>query len=361
MFDTAPFSWEDPLSARSYAAWRDQLPAKRDQVETIGRDDSAGVGVYVIKTSTSASTLRAATLTLRAQDLRPLREMLEFTSETVEITDIPQESGNAIAGTPAKSGSGRASAPAPSTKLGSVPPVVSQKLEVFSALHRIGADLGEPVEIRQSGELLVVIGTGLTATRQEQLRAVLSQIASVEVRFDEAKANPRSSDTPADKSGATTAPMQPGLQALLGGRESAEEFTNRALDASDMMMAHLHALRALARAFPRDIERTLASGDQGVLTSLRNDHSAALWQRITDLQRILKPVIAPTLATTVREPESNWQAAADALFVAAQQFDDSLNASLAGPGAGEDAGFAKLGAAWSGLQSQLASYERTVR
>jgi hypothetical protein len=249
----------------------------------------------------------------------------------------------------------------PATDPRYAPSAAGQKLEVFSALHRIGADLGEPIEIRQSGDHLLVIGTGLTTTRQEQLRSALSQIPSVELRFDDAKANPRSSNTPADRNSATTAPIQSRLQAQLGGRESAEDFTNRALDASDMMMAHLHALRALARAFPADIERGLASGDQDVLRSLRNDHSMALSQRVADLQRILKPVIPQGPAATVPESASNWQTSAEAMFVAAQQFDDSLNASLAGPGGGEDAGFAKLAVALSRLQSQLSSYERVSR
>ena len=361
MFDAAPFSWEDPLSAQSYAAWHDQLPAKLDQLETINRDDSTGVGVFVIKTSTSASSLRTATLTLRARDLRPLREMLEFTSETVEITDVPQASGNEIVETPAKSGPGTARAPMRTIEPRYAPSAAGQKLEVFLALHRIGADLGEPIEIRQSGDHLLVIGTGLTTARQEQLRSALSQISSVDLRFDEAKANPRSSDTPAGKSGATTAPMQPRLLTLLGGRESAEDFTNRALDASDMMMAHLHALRALARAFPGDIERNLSSGDQGVLISLRNDHSTALSQHVADLQRILKPVIPQAPATTVPESASNWQTSVEVLFAIAQQFDDSLNASLAGPEAGDDIGFARLATALSRLQSQLAFYERASR
>jgi hypothetical protein len=237
----------------------------------------------------------------------------------------------------------------------------SRELEIFSALHRMGADLGEPIEIRQSGERLLVIGTGLTATRQEQLRAALSLIPRVEVRFDEAKANPRLVDTPFDRSGATTAPMQPRLQALLGGRESAEDFINRAIDTSDLMMARLHALRALARAFPLEIERSLGSGDQAVLASLRSDHWVALTQRIAELQRILKPVIPPAPASTMAEPYSNWQTAAESLFLAGQQFDDSLNASLAGPGAGEEVGFAKLALALSRLQSQSASYEKASR
>ena len=133
MFDAAPFSWEDPLSAKSYAVWHDQLPAKRDQVEAIDRDDSAGVGVYVIRTSTSASTLRTATLTLRARDLRPIREMLEFTSETVEITDVPQASGNEVAETPAKPGPGTARTPARVTEPRTAPSMVGQKLLIVSS------------------------------------------------------------------------------------------------------------------------------------------------------------------------------------------------------------------------------------
>jgi hypothetical protein len=87
----------------------------------------------------------------------------------------------------------------------------------------------------------------------------------------------------------------------------------------------------------------------------------ALSQRVADLQRILKPVIPQATAATVPESASSWQTSVEALFVAAQQFDDSLNASLAGPGAGEDAGFAKLAVALSRLQSHWASYERASR
>jgi anti-sigma factor RsiW len=360
MFDSAPFSWEEPLSAKSYAAWRDQLREKHDQVEAIDRDNSAGAGVYVIRTTTSASTLQAATLTLRAEDLRPLREMLEFTSETVEITDVPQASDGEVAETPANATPG-VRAPARVTAPSPVVSTAGQELEVFSALHRIGADLGEPIEIRQGGEHLTVIGTGLTSARQAQVQAALSQIPGVELRFLEAKANPRPGNTSDDRNSVTTAPLQPRLQALLGSRESAEDFTNHALDASDAMMARVHALRALARAFPRDIERSLSATDQAVLGALRSDHAQALSQRIADLRRILKPVISQAPSQTLGETGANWQTSAESLFAAAQQFDTSLNACLAGPGAGEDAGFAKLAGALSGLQAQFSSYERTSR
>jgi hypothetical protein len=235
---------------------------------------------------------------------------------------------------------------------------IHQQLEVFSVLHRIGADLGEPIEIRQSGSQLLVIGTGLTAVRKEQLKAALAEIPEVAVRFDEATANQRSSSTPSDRAAAATAPMQTRLEALLGGRESAEEFTNRALDASDAVMSRVHALRALARAFPLSVQSSLVADDGNLLKALRGDHAAALEQRIADLQRILKPLVTQPPPSPVAQPASTWQSAAEALFAAAQQLDDSLNAALAGPGATGDDGFGKLGVAAARLQSQFAVYQK---
>jgi hypothetical protein len=379
MFDAARFSWDDPLSARSFASWRDQLRQKSDKVEEVDNN-------YVIRTTTSASSLRQATLTLRVRDLRPLREMLEFTSDTVEISDATPED---VAGTP--------SSPAPDAgRVTTVPPLPTtpniamspalRELQVFSALHRIGADLGEPVEIHESGGRLSVIGTGLTAARKEQLRAALSEIPGVEVRFDDAKASAGAIPTPSDRAAPATAPMQIRLQALLGSRESAEDFTNRALDASDAVMARVHALRAIARAFQPAVESGLAAPGRATLTTLRDDHRAVLSQRIADLDRVLKPVLStgapvPTSEPRLSEPRSplseprsplseprppgsgpTWQDTAQALFTAAQRLDRLLNAALAGPNAsGDDSDLAKLAAALGSLQAQFAIYEKASR
>ena len=360
VFDSARFDWNEPLSARAYAAWHDRLLEKRDAVEAIDHDESAGVAVYVVHTSTVANTLRHATLTLRASDLRPMREMLEFTTDTVEITDLPEATGNEIAEAPLKSSRPPARVPAPERPPAGATSPAHQELEVFTALHQIGADLGEPIEIHQGGSQLLVLGTGLTETRKEQLKSALSEISGVAVRFVDPSANGGPSNATVDRAAPAAAPMQGRLQALLGNRESAEEFTNRVLDASDAAMARVHALRALARAFPPQIESGLAAGDITLLRSLRDDHAAALSMRIADLQRILKPVIPQSAALPMPEPAPGWQRGAEDLFAAAQQVDDLLNAALAtSGGAGDDSDFRKLGLAVARLQSQLTAFEKT--
>jgi anti-sigma factor RsiW len=81
LFASANYSWDQPLSARAYASWRDQLSNKSDEVETVR-------GGYLIRTTTPAGSLAEATITLRAQDFAPVSGTFQFRgSEWVEITE----------------------------------------------------------------------------------------------------------------------------------------------------------------------------------------------------------------------------------------------------------------------------------
>ncbi len=82
MFESAHYYWQDPLSAKSYQTWHDQLAEKRDRV-TEEKDS------FRILTDTSSGELMEATLKLSAPDLRPVEERLEFRNrEWVEISEV---------------------------------------------------------------------------------------------------------------------------------------------------------------------------------------------------------------------------------------------------------------------------------
>lgn len=352
LFVRAHFNWQEPLSARSFSAWHDQLSEKQDTVNS-SRDD-----VYIVRTSTTSSELRQATLTLRKPDLRPTKEMLEFVSETVEITDAPDSDGppGAPMAEPSR-------LPSETTRVMPPEPARSRshrELQVFSALHRIGADLGEPVELRERGSTLIVTGTGLTPPQQQRLRTSLQPISGVEVRFEDATPSTSDSGTRPDDAAPATAPLQLRLQALLGSRQSVEDFTNRALDGSDAMMARVHALRALTKAFPPDVESSLDSADQGILLALRNDHAAALVARLRDLKSLLQPVLrAPSRGDA--SPDQPWQAAVQEIFNRALNLDQLLNRVLAG--SDTDAGdrdFEQIGAALARVEAQAAAFEQSA-
>ena len=82
LFQAAHYDWNDPLSAKAYSAWRDQLAANRTPV--VSQPNS-----YDIKTTTDDSELVSATLKLRTTDLEPLEGRFEFRNrDWVEMTEL---------------------------------------------------------------------------------------------------------------------------------------------------------------------------------------------------------------------------------------------------------------------------------
>ena len=83
MFVKANYSWEDPLSASSFSAWRHQLAQKEDLVS---QPDNAS---YLIQTSSSTGEIATASLRLATADLHAVESTLAFRNhESVEITDL---------------------------------------------------------------------------------------------------------------------------------------------------------------------------------------------------------------------------------------------------------------------------------
>jgi hypothetical protein len=306
LFLAAHFSWQDPLSARSFSAWREQLPSKQDRVRV-------NDGSYEIRTTTGSGTLTEAVLVLDARDLHPVSETLQFATERVEIAldDAVESAAPVIAPAPA----------APSIAgVGGA----ALELRVVAALHAIRADLGEPVQVsRRDGEL-VVEATGLTPAREKQVREALASIGGVRVKVD----SPESAALPPGSGRiATAAGVRGQLEQALG-----EEGVNRILDASEAVMARTHALRGLSRRFPHDVEAQLADADRSVLGNIRGEHVSGLVTQLRMLQAALSPLI-PKLAQGTASPAADWQARAERIAVAGQAVDHLLNRILAG---GED-------------------------
>jgi anti-sigma factor RsiW len=330
MFQRANYSWTDPLSAQSFQAWRSQLADKRDHVIEENQ-------AYEIETSTSASELRQATLKLRAADLRPVEERLEFSNqEWVEITEVADD---AVPPVPI-SASGETRRPAgnprvPSSEasndaITSAPAAsAADELQVIAALHDVGADLGDPVEVSRSGSEVVVSGIGLAPGRQQQIKSALGTKAHVVVRFSD---SPAASvpDQPVAPNDTPTAgdvrQLQARLAEQLGGRANLEQLSAQVLDSSESLMARAYALRRLSEQFPLTAERELSDADRQLLTRLRAEHSTALRQQVTDIDRALQPILATVPGDAGSAPNSGnpaepWQAATEELFQSARRLD----------------------------------------
>lgn len=347
LFEAAHYDWDDPLNPRAFQNWRQQLPAKRDQV-------TSGPDFYRISTSAETGVLREASLKLHTPDLRPLEGRFEFRNrEWVEVTELPPEPPAPVA---------IASAP-PAPRVRTAVPVssspepagVADELRVMAALHQVGADLGDPIDITRQGSHVVVSGVGIPAQRRQQIEHALASDPRVVVRFDEPTADTGQPPVAAAPEGLASNELS-GLQARIareaGGRAQFERLSSQLLDMSEAMMARVYALRRLARRFPREAEAQLDAGQRRVLYGLAREHAAALGREAAGMQRVLVPLLGLQAQPPNQTVAGGWQSAAGAVLAPARRV-ETLLAVLTGAAPADTAA--------AGLPSQLLAALAQVR
>jgi hypothetical protein len=212
------------------------------------------------------------------------------------------------------------------------------ELRVLAVLRRLGADLGEPVEvIRGSGRVLVT-GIGIEPELRRRLHGELERLPRVAVLFSDPAAVPLPpGGVPVDVNPPRPdlAHVQARLEEHLGGRAAYEQFSNEALETMDELMARMHALRRLAERFPPQAESSLAAEERELLTGLRREHAQALVRLAVALDERATPALR-SLGGSTAPPRAgrmggvSWQAATGELFQAARTAEALLAAILGG-------------------------------
>jgi hypothetical protein len=321
-FQAAHYDWNDPLSARAYRDWRNGVPRKTDEVAALGER-------YRIRTVADEGFLASATLTLRATDLHPVEGRFEFRNrDWVELTELSEASTseeNTSAANDLEAPPRRVVPSQPAASSSGSSASISEELQVLAALHEIGADLGDPVEITRSGGRVLVSGVGVPSRRRNEIQKALEGIPGVAVEFAEpgAASVPQDGAAPRPAQEAPLAPLQLQMQQHLGGRANFERFGSQMLDWSDAAMARVYALRSLAQRYPAEVEKTMSGPDRAVLADLARAHAAALATRVNDLQVALAPVLTSLGGEPARgRPAINgeaWQAMAERMFRSARR------------------------------------------
>src|ERR1035437_2311861 len=264
LFELAHYDWNDPLTARAFMQWRDTVAEKTDQVSTITQPSGDG---YQIHTVAAQGEIADATLTLGA-DLSPTEERLEFRDgEWVELTEISESfSENGGMTVARKEEVPVRAAETPSRPAAFTPrseASISDELQVVYALHQIGADLGDPIEVSLSNGKVLVTSAGLSPERQRKVQTALQNLPIAELQFNApqpAVAAPEAS-APVEAAGAGPA-IQSRVEKQVGGRAQFERFSSQVLELDDAAMARVYALRTLAQKFPVDSESQLSVKDR---------------------------------------------------------------------------------------------------
>ena len=319
LFDEAGYSWQEPLSARSFQAWRGGLGEKRDSVSAVHSGGSEPA--YRVRTETTTGVLHSASLILRGTDLHATQGAFEFAGE--EPVDMEESDAAAPSQHLQQPPVERRLEPKPVRS--ETPASPADRLHVLAALNRIGADVGEPIEITEdTGHQVLIRAAGLSPERARQVAEVLEPLPHVRIVNGAPDGTPSSAKAASVERSSSGIPgrLRQRFENRLGGAVAFQEATDRVLEASGLAVARAHALDVLAVQFPPQTEAGLAEADRVTLRHLRQVHLAALddlTARIaSDLEALLpKPV--PDVGKQLSE-----------LVAAAQQLDDSLNRLLAG-------------------------------
>jgi hypothetical protein len=213
---------------------------------------------------------------------------------------------------------------------------------VVAALHEIGADLGDPVEVNLADGRVVVSGVGVAPERQREIRRAVAEIPHVSVEFSDPAAATAGAATPA--TGAETAAparssaIQSRMEQQLGGRAEFERFSGQLLDRMDGAMARVYALRSLAQRFPDGTP--MAAADTTRLRGLARQHLTVLDTEIHDLHRTLAPVLVTLGGQTAQGGpvnERSWQAVSEELFRNARGLEVLLSGLLGATADGANA------------------------
>jgi hypothetical protein len=362
LFETARYNSEDPLSARSYQAWRDALAPKSDEVE-ISADS------YRIRTSSPEGAIAVASLTLRATDLRAVEGRFEFRNqEWIELTEDTEAStrdGGLSIETNVGAPTRRAVPSRPSTAPSDGTASISEELQVLAALHGIGADLGDPVEVTRANGRLLVSGMGVAPERQREIRRALDTVPGIALQFETPPAA-NLPDAPVAAPSAITRQnaIQTWVEQHLGSHAAFAAFSTHLLDTTEVVMSRAYAIRALAQRFPADTERALPPPARQTLLAMAREHSAALSQQADDIQRTLAPVLASMGSDTVQarpvSTRAQWQAAAEDLLQSARRVEVLLSLAMgsASPSGAAEPSIVDLTKAIAELRAQIDQFDR---
>lgn len=320
-FDHANYNWREPLSARSFLAWRNGLARKRDRVNVIGEGSQR---TYRVRTENPAGPLKAAALTLQAADMRPTAGSFDFVDGgTVEMSLVGKLPEGIVEGH-----SRKAKDASPETPAGP-----EDTLRVLAALHRIGADVEDPIAVSEDPNRGVVVrGSGLSPERQKAILENLSGLPRTTVDFSAADPRDRSSSSRSSERYVPSLPagIRQKLEERSGGAVALQILTDEVLDSSASLLARVHAVEVLRERFPPSVESNLTPAGRRILGDMRRDHAAKIKGEIEDIQAKLRPLLSSPPEVSLPEVSESIQIGTDLFGATVRHLDVSLNRLLAG-------------------------------
>jgi hypothetical protein len=328
-----PSKWNAPLTADGFAAWRDSVSPKKDQVKRSGDrwtlDTTAADDLVKVN-----DRVKEAWLVVRASDFHPLEQHIRFADdrqldfEELAFDIVTPQRPNSESVGPA----GMPNFPTKPSHVASVPTVDlnETELELRYAMFANQWDLGEDLLIARTPSGVAVRGTASSGDRAASMQSILSGLPNVQVSI----AAPVAVDRPAASSrpvpgksapASSTPLLKDALDRAFTSSEQRREFVDRCLAASDTELSHAWALKKLVDRYSDTEERLLKTESQDKLREMLRTHL----QKLADANAALNSLIELLPSSRAQKPDvpGTWRTSILALFSQVQQ-QDSLVASL---------------------------------
>jgi anti-sigma factor RsiW len=298
--------WKAPLSAERFSDWRKTVPQKDDRIF----ESPSSLTLRTTPLDSQGDEVRYASLTVNRADWRPIAEHVEFRRQpALDVTEVSFEVRELPSVTQA----------APSINASALEPALTEplvkstetELAVRYALHGVGADLGEPIEIQTGGQGSVsVFGTVSSTERKRELLGALRGIPNVvpQLRTEEEAAPP---ELPAPVTRAeplivtVRSPIERELLEYFSDPAAVETFSKRAIAVTGDLMARAWALRHLSDRYGAAgshdelaLSPALSPTSRQMLETMRRDHYRAMSDATSELTALLQPVLHSIIQAT---------------------------------------------------------------
>jgi hypothetical protein len=318
--------WNSPLTAEGFAAWRNSLPAKDDAV-TRSRQ------FLTLTTTPQIGPITKASIVVRSTDFHPLEQHILFADDQkLDFLELGFEIREEVAPLAQRSPPQKSS-PNPASSDKTHRNLDDMELAVRYKLFSEKLDLGEDLQIKQTGSEVVVAGIASSKERADAILALLSGADGVRVKVtfpqpanaSTLPANPTSTSSRNSQIRSTSPLGEDLLSKEFPSSNERAYFVNAWLAASDKALSHAWAMRRLAERYSEKEESKLSSESVDRLREMLRTHLEAVGQSNADMDSLLK--LLPNSAESQPPSVTDLRSGVMLLFRNVQE-QDSLVAKL---------------------------------
>jgi hypothetical protein len=229
----------------------------------------------------------------------------------------------------------RSSLPGPRTEFDEPPPnPIEEELRIQYRLHEVGADLSEPIELKQDQGKIVISARAASDERKQQLAVMFGGDPRIRLET-EVGPIPLATTSPRSIAPGSATERSPDeqLTEFFGSVEAQENFTRAVLGADASILARLYALQNLGQHWPSNVEPTLSAEGREKLDAMVNDHLHRFSASLPELKQLLGPFLERFCGPSAAGPDNpphhrGWRESVTAGLDAARTLDRNLKALL---------------------------------